>query len=277
VRWSLNLNQTDQLSAYKATAFAMIDVNVNLSRWPTRRLPCDEPEILVAKLRKMGVKRAWTGSLDALLHKDVAAVNLRLQETCNRHGDGILVPFGCVNPSLPDWEDDIRRCAQVHKMPGIRLHPNYHGYALDDPRCARLLDLAQAAGMLVQLAIKMEDERTQHPLMRVDAVDTTPLVNLVSQRPDLTLVLLNALRTVRPATAKRLCDAGNVYFDVAMLEGAGGIARLLKDVPLSRILFGSYLPVFNFESALLKLRESELTNAQLDAITADNAARLLMP
>jgi predicted TIM-barrel fold metal-dependent hydrolase len=255
----------------------MIDVNVNLSRWPTRRLPCDEPDVLVAKLRGMGVRQAWAGSLDALLHKDVAAVNRRLQETCRQHGNGILVPFGCVNPTLPDWEDDIRRCAEVHEMPGIRVHPNYHGYALHDPRFARLLDLAQASGMVVQLAIQMEDERTQHPLMRVETVDPSSLADLVSKRPSLRLVLVNALRKISPTTASSLCDAGDVYFEIAMLEGAGGIARMLDQVPLKRILFGSYLPVFNFESALLKLRESELSDRQLDAITADNAARLLQP
>jgi hypothetical protein len=253
----------------------MIDVNVNLSRWPGRRLLLDDPANLLAKLRKMEVKQAWVGSLDALLHKDVAAVNLRLQDACRKHGDGLLIPFGCVNPSLPDWEDDVRRCAEEHKMPGIRLHPNYHGYSLDDPRFARLLDLAQEAGLVVQLAVKMEDERTQHPLMSVEAVDVAPLADLVSHRRNLSLILLNALRTVRGTAAKQLVESGNVCFDIAMLEGAGGLARLLKDIPLERVLFGSHLPVFNLESTLLKLRESELSDTQLDAITTQNATRLL--
>lgn len=255
----------------------MIDSNVYLSRWPCRRLPHDETASLVALLRRHGVEQAWAGSFDALLHRDLGAVNERLAAECRTHGDGLLIAFGAVNPKLPDWEEDLRRCHEVHHMSGIRLHPNYHGYRLDDPLFARLLTLAAERELVVQLAVTMEDERTQHPLLQVPHVDTAPLVSLVEKLPKLRLVLLNAFRSVRGETLDKLVAAGRVYFEIAMLEGLGGLERIVEQVPAERLLLGSYAPFYVFESALLKLRESRLGGVAERRIQKENAAQLLGP
>ncbi len=144
----------------------IIDTNVYLSRWPFRRLHGDEPEQLVAKLIENNVSQAWAGSFDAILHEDLSAANARLAADCRAYGKGLLLPFGSVNPALPDWQEDFRRCHENHKMRGIRLHPNYHGYTLDNPRFGELAALAARTGMVVQVVLSMEDERTQHPLVR---------------------------------------------------------------------------------------------------------------
>ncbi len=251
------------------------DVNVSLSRWPFRRLPGDEVAALAERLRACDVTQAWAGSFDGLFHKDVAAVNARLAEDCKRCKRGLLLPFGTVNPMLPDWREDLRRCHEEHHMPGIRLHPNYHGYGLDDPAFAELLTLAERRGLIVQLAVRMEDPRMQHPLVRVPDVDTKPLAGLVAAHPALRLVLLNALRTLRGEAITRLTDAGQVYFEISMLEGVGGVAKMLTDLTVDRLLFGSHFPLFILESAILKLRESELLPSQIAAITQENAQRLL--
>lgn len=253
----------------------IIDVNVNLSRWPTRRVREDETGNLVAKLRSHGVVEAWAGSFDDLLHKDLAAVNARLAHECRSQQGVRLVPFGSVNPLLPDWEDDLRRCAEEHRMPGIRLHPNYHGYKLDHPDFTRLVKFAAERRLIVALALVMEDERMMHPLLRVPPVDVEPLAGLIEQTPGLRLLLINALRTLRGEVLLKLLREGNVYVEISMLDGVGGVGNLLGDVPLDRILFGSHAPLFYFESAILKLKESPLNDLQLAAIREQNARRLL--
>lgn len=257
-------------AAEKELPDALVDTNVTLFRWPLRRLPCDETPALVAKLRSHGVTQAWAGSLDALLHRDMATVNARLAEECRLRGEGLLLPFGSVNPGLPDWKEDLRRCAEEHRMRGIRLYPSYHGVKVDEPCFAELLALAAKRGLLVQVVSVMEDRRMMHPLLQVEPPDLRPLPEIVKRTSGLRLQLLNT-----KGLERELLPLSNVSMDMAMVEGVGGVAKLLEQTLPDRVLFGSHSPQFYFESALLKLRESTLNDPQLSAIRFANAQRLL--
>jgi predicted TIM-barrel fold metal-dependent hydrolase len=251
----------------------LTDANVSLFRWPFRRVKGDETSALAEKLQRHGVTSAWAGSFEGLLHRDLGGVNLRLAEECRKHP--LFVGFGSVNPTAPDWEEDVRRCHDEYRMPGIRLHPNYHGYDLTNPAFAKLLSIAAERGLVVQLAVSMEDDRTQHPLVRVAPVDVTPLPQLVRETPGLRLTLLNASRTLRLEELHRLAAAGEIAFEISTMESLGGVSAFLAQVSLERVLFGSNAPLYYFESAEGKLRESVLSDEQKAAITSGNAAKLL--
>jgi predicted TIM-barrel fold metal-dependent hydrolase len=259
---------------YSGKRAGIVDTNVSISRWPFRRLPLDETPLLVAKLLQQGVSHAWTGSFDGLFHKNLAAVNAQLSQECRQHGRGILIPFGSINPKLPDWQEDLHRCCDQHKMPGIRLHPNYHNYKLTDPAFAKLLALAAERKLIVQLAASMEDDRMQSALMRVPNVDLTPLPRLLEKHANLKIVLLNWFRSAKPELVTGLAKTGKVWFDIAMVEGVGGVGSLQEHIPADRIVFGSHSPFYYFESGFLKLRESALTPDQFAKITHQNAYAL---
>jgi predicted TIM-barrel fold metal-dependent hydrolase len=253
----------------------IIDTNVHISRWPFRRLPGDQTPDLVARLRKRNVVQAWAGSFDGILHKDIGGVNARLAAECNTYGKDFLAPFGSINPKLPDWQEDVRRCAKDYGMPGIRLHPNYHGYQLKDPVFGELLHVAAASGLIVQLVVSMEDIRTQHALMRVSPVDLSALAQVVKSQPSIRLILLNWWPALRGQQIRPLADAGELYFDLAMLEGIEGVARLVEQLPAERVLFGSNFPLFYFEAAQLKVQESGLPEVTKTMLFEGNARRIL--
>ena len=257
-----------------STSGALVDVNVTLGRWPFRRLPLDETKALVAKLGASGVTQAWAGNFDAIFHRDIAGANARLSAECRKHGRGILRPFGSLNLSARNWEEDFARCHKEHRMPGIRLYPNYHGYKLDDKVVGDLVALAQERRLVVQIALSMEDERMQTPFARFPHADTAALLPTLQAMPGARVVLLNWFRAVPTSLIKPLAQAG-ACFDIATIEGVGGIANLLKDVPPSQILFGSHAPFFYFESAELKLKESDVGKKEEEAIRWANARRLL--
>jgi Predicted metal-dependent hydrolase of the TIM-barrel fold len=261
----------------------IIDSNVHLFEWPFRKLKYDKTEPLVAKLRKHRITQAWAGSFEAVLHKQLDAINRRLAEECKAHGDGMLIPFGSVNPAWADWEEDLRRCHEQYRMPGLRLYPAYHGYALDLPEFARLLSEAAKRGLLVQIAMRLEDERVHHVAISVPLVNASPLAEVLKKVPLAKVQLVNSAGPLLGNNVSDLVRDTQITFDIAATEGNGGIGRLIKgenysyrgSIPVERLLFGSHAPLFPCESALLKLFESPLSLEQLEKLMNANARRLI--
>jgi len=261
----------------------IIDSNVHLFQWPFRKLKYDRTEALVAKLRKHRITKAWAGSFEAVLHKQLDPINRRLTEECRARGNGMLVPIGSVNPSWPDWEEDLRKCHELHKMPGIRLYPAYHGYSFDHPQFASLLAEAAKRGLLVQIVLRMEDERVHHQAISIGPVSVSPLADIIKKVPQAKVQLINSAGPLFAGNVPALVRETKVTFDIAATEGNGGIGKLIEGknysyrgaIPAERLLFGSHAPYFPCECAVFKLFESPLSLEQLTKMMNANAKRLM--
>lgn len=261
----------------------VIDTNVHLSQWPFRKLKYAGPDALVNKLQQHGVREAWAGSYDALFHKNIDRVNARLSKDCHQYGDGMLIPFGTVNPRWPDWVEDLRRCDEEYNMPGIRLYPGYQNYTLELPEFTELLQKASDRRMIVQIAIDMEDERMQHPMVDIPAVDVSPLPSVLEKAPNANVQLLNPFRHVRGDELELMVEKTEVKFGISNLDGIGALERIIdgnhvylgSTVTSDRLLIGSNVPFRPLENVLFKLIESELTKEDAVAIMSGNAGRML--
>lgn len=253
----------------------LIDTHVYLDHWPHQQLHGDEPSELIPILTSNQVAQAWAGSFDGLFHKDIGAVNQRLADTCTQHGNGRLIPFGAVNPTLPDWEEDLRRCHEIFHMPGIRLHPNYHGYTLDDPRFARLLELAAAAGLVVQLVAWMDDSSHKWLTPAAAQVDLKPLTKVVAMLPNLRLVIAGGVRNADDEAVRSLEPSQQIYFDFAQLADGNSLTTFADRASPDRIVFGSGAPLHSVESARTKLQNAKLSNERRSAIASRTATRLI--
>ncbi len=261
----------------------IIDTNVHLFEWPFRKLKYDRTEALIAKLRGHRITQAWAGSFEAVLHKQLDASNRRLAEECRILGQGILIPIGTINPSWPDWSEDLRRCHEQYGIRGLRLYPAYHGYTLDHPEFARMLDETAKRGILVQIAMRLEDERVHHPAIDVPEINIAKLVDAMKKVPSAKLQLINSAGPLLGRSVPALVRDTQVTFDIAATEGNGGVGRLIEGnnpsyrgaIPVDRLLFGSHAPFFPCESALMKLFESPLDLGQLEKLMHANARRLI--
>lgn len=251
----------NSIAADGDTDLKIVDSNVSLFQWPFRRLPLDETKKLVEKMRALGIDSAMAGSFEGIFQRDLSAVNSRLAEECSRFPE--LQPVGSVNPVAQDWKRDFSECVEKHQMPGVRLHPGYHGYSLEEPAFADLLRMAADAGVVVQIAVAMEDVRTQNEMARVPDLDLSKMPEVGECR----VQLLNW----RP----RGEVPPGVCVDTARIDGTNGIARLLKTVPAERIMFGTHAPFLIPEAALIRaVHENQLDETSKRKFLAENTNRL---
>ena len=261
----------------------IVDTNVNLFDWPFRALKYRQTRSLVAKLKKHRVIEAWAGSFEALLAKDMAGVNQRLADECRAHGTGFLIPFGSVNLAWPDWEDDVRRCHEVHKMPGLRIYPGYQPFDLGHADMERLVKMTSERGLILQVVFGMEDPRVHHPIINVGPATFGPLLKAIEGAPDAKVQLLHFSGSAQGNDLSTFMARPNTAMDISRLEGNGAIGRMIGSitglpsgrVSVERLVFGSHAPYFPVETALLKLMESPLDAPQLHAIMQGNARRLM--
>lgn len=264
--------QSASSAAQEKSNLKIVDTNVSLFPWPFRRLPLDDTQTLVQKLRSLGIEQAWAGSYEGILHRDITTVNQRLADECNHFPQ--LVPIGSINPTLPDWEHDLQQCINKHQMPGIRLHPNYHGYTLEDPQLLKLLKQATAANCFVQLAATLEDTRTQHRSLQVPDVNLASLPELATKVPGLRLQILNA--KPRPDLINKLSKIPGIFFDTARVESTDGVPALVQRLPAGRVMFGTHAPFLIPEAALVRVDESNtLDSSSLQSVLSGNATQFL--
>jgi predicted TIM-barrel fold metal-dependent hydrolase len=265
------------------SAPGIIDTHVNLFEWPFRTLKYRDTNALVAKLRKHRVIEAWAGSFEALFSKDISGVNARLAAECRARAPNFLIPFGSINLAWPDWQEDLRRCHEIHKMPGVRIYPGYQPFDLDHAGMDDLLKMTSERGLILQVAFGMEDPRVHHPIVRVGPVTFAPLLKLLEDTPSAKVQLLHFDAAVPGDALSQFMERPNTFMDISRLEGNGAIGRMIGTVPglnagrvpIERIAFGSHAPYFPLETAILKLIESPLDARQIQAIVQRNARRLL--
>ena len=260
----------------------IIDTNVNLFDWPFRALKYRDTKALITKLKKHRVTEAWAGSFEALLSKDTNGVNTRLAAECRQHA-GFLIPFGSVNLAWPDWEEDVRRCHQVHQMPGLRIYPGYQPFDLDHPGMETLVKMTAERGLILQVVFGMEDPRVHHPIIHVGPVTFSPFLKAMNGTPNAKVQLLHFSGAPQGDALSQFMTKPNTFLEISRLEGNGAVGRMVGSieglpsarVAVDRIVFGSHAPYFPVETALLKLIESPLDAQQLQAIMHGNARRLL--
>ena len=247
----------------------IIDANVSFGHWPFQKFPYSTPGELNKDLMKEGISQILVSSLDAVLYPDPELGNEIFLPGLKSYPS--LVPVGVINPSLSNWKEALQRCIRWGTK-AIKIFPNYHYYSLSSPVVDGLMDELVGRKMPLMVQMRLEDERNQYPLLRVSGVEVKKVIKLASHFPEISIL---ALCPYFKEAIDLVKNSANIYVDISFVEILDTVSALLKEIPATRVLFGSHTPFLYTRSAIMKLKAAEISQEDLEAITCGNARRLM--
>jgi len=248
----------------------IVDFCAYVGDWPTYELPYRTADGLLSLMDRCGIGAACVSLAGGMFAFDSHEANERLAGAIAGHRDR-LWPIGTLDVTVPTWRENLEDGLGRMDLAGLRLHPTYHGYSLDAPDVLDLAVLLADARRPLFVALHVDEERFQHPAIRVPDVPIAEIMWLIRQAPATTIVL-NSLKVEHVLS---LLEAGllldRVYLDINHMDMPFDGLRLLAETHgVDRLVFGSQMPFLYPEAALMVTEHSGLSPIEIDAILKCN-------
>ena len=185
----------------------------------------------------------------------------------------MIVPFVSVHPDDSKLHEHIEEVAKGG-WKGIKLHPYYQSFSLDDPRVWPMFEHIASLGLVVQCHCGYD---VGYPT-RHDACGPKEIVSLMRHVPNLKFVAahLGGAAGFAPHATDELMDMG-CYADTSALAYdwmRDEQMRLLRSWPKERLLFATDFPWVVFAEAVRWVKSVRVKD-DWDDIFCNNAQRLL--
>ncbi len=200
-------------------------------------------------------------------HQQAAVNNFAAQSQ-----QGKLFCFGSVCPTAPDALEEMERIKALG-LHGVKLHPDYQAFFIEDPCALPLYAQAEKLG----LPVAFHTGRDPYSPYLVHC-HPAAVARVARRFPGLTIIAAHMGGMEQPEdAAKYLCGQENVYFDTAFASRFLTPEQFTKLVRLhgpERVLFATDCPWSTVPEELALLGAAELTEEERENIAWKNAARL---
>ena len=190
-----------------------------------------------------------------------------------QHQNSKLLAFGSVHPDSDHLADELDEAKQLGLL-GIKLHPEYQQFYVDEERNLRLYEMIFARGM--HLVFHAGVDLGYDP-----PVHCTPqmLGRVLDAFPDHPIIAAHmAGHQMEEQASELLAGRRNLWMDMAYVTEtltSEQLARLSRTHGIDRILFATDAPWTDFDSAVNAVFAAGFDEAELRAVFYDNAAALL--
>ena len=258
----------------------LIDSNAYIGHWPFLQLKYNNFPALSERMKEFGTDKAVVSSLNGIFYKNTQFANEELYEEIRTKKSYLerFIPFAVINPIYNGWRDDFETSISKMGMKGIRLHPIYHGYDLENPACIELVKLARDRGIPIALSLRMVDSRPSSWLDVEKEWTLASVMPIIRAVPDAKFMILNlANNVILDEKDTALIKSANVIMDTSG-RNVLDLGGLLKTYGKEKFCFGTHSPVLDYCTGLLRiesLRPDEADEATKNLLRSGNLRRFL--
>ena len=183
-----------------------------------------------------------------------------------------IIPFPSVYPGQPKTADQVAAVADAG-FKGVKIHPYYQDFDLDDPRIYPLFEVAQASGLIVVCHTGYDVS-----FERVRRADPVRIRNVLDAFPRLKFVTTHLGAWEDWDLAREHLVGRPVYMETSFAMELLGPARsreILLDHPKEFILFGTDSPWTGQKATMQALLDLDLGSEREERLFHRNAEELL--
>jgi len=205
----------------------------------------------------------------------INAFALSLLERWKRGEKPCIIPFAGVHPRSPDWRRWLGWIKE-QGFPGVKLHPNYQQFYIDDPEVRDFYREAFRLGLVLLFHAGYDDG-----LPVPDYASVERSANVLPLLEEGRVVLAHMGDYTRPEAALRLLAGRGVYLDTSLslfCTEKDLLGQIFRKHTAERILFATDCPWSDQAAAVKHLREDFgdlFGEADLQKIYWENGAKLL--
>lgn len=188
----------------------------------------------------------------------------------------VIIPLASVHPADPDFKAHLKAIADAG-IPGIKLHPYYQGFRLDDPAVFPFFAAVRDLGLIVTAHCGYDHGFLNVPMCCGPAEIVALLAAVPGLGPRFVAAHLGGREGNPPGATDMLLETG-CLIDTACLEilqDDPDAIRVMETWPADRVVFGTDYP-WNRQHRLVEWVKAHRPSAvEQEAIFRLNAERLL--
>lgn len=232
-------------------------------------MPCSDGTVsgLVNNMDKFGVDVSVVQPVVTKPSQTFTLNNWAKETVCDK-----LISFGGIHPGTDDYKRDLDFICELG-LPGIKLHPEYQQFYVDDPYMLKIYDYALSKGLIILFHAGY------------DPAYPPPIHSTPKQFAEVSKQMRGGIMVAAHLGGQRQWNEVEEYLvgtDMYMDTSMGmnyyphdQFVRIVKNHGADKILFGSDSPWSRAGEEIEALNSLSLTQEEKDLILHKNAKRIL--